>query len=42
LAKRKGWRYELPLGSFLGVAALVVIFFGTALLDSYRALLALP
>jgi leader peptidase (prepilin peptidase)/N-methyltransferase len=33
--RRKGSDYELPFGTFLGVAALLVIFFGSPILDWY-------
>jgi leader peptidase (prepilin peptidase)/N-methyltransferase len=33
-------RYPLPFGSFLGIAALLVLFFGSPLLDWYRELFA--
>ncbi len=39
LAKRKGSDYELPFGSFLGAAAILVVFFGTPLLSWYTSLL---
>lgn len=39
LAKRKGSDYELPFGSFLGAAALLVVFFGTPLVSWYTSLL---
>ncbi len=35
LVRRKGSDYELPFGTFLGVAALLVVFFGTPVLDWY-------
>ncbi len=40
LLTRKGRRYELPLGSFLGLAALGTLFWGDALLRWYTSLLA--
>ncbi|HTU34088.1 MAG TPA: prepilin peptidase [Candidatus Acidoferrum sp.] len=40
LAKRKESDYELPFGSFLGAAALLVVFFGTPLVSWYTSLLA--
>lgn len=40
LLTRKSRRYELPLGSFLGLAALVTLFWGDALLRWYASLLA--
>lgn len=39
LAKRKGSDYELPFGSFLGLAALLVVFFGTPVVNWYQSLL---
>jgi leader peptidase (prepilin peptidase) / N-methyltransferase len=39
LAKRKGTDYELPFGSFLGAAAILVVFFGTPLVSWYTSLL---
>jgi leader peptidase (prepilin peptidase) / N-methyltransferase len=39
LAKRKGSDYELPFGSFLGTAAILVVFFGTPLMTWYQSLL---
>jgi len=39
LATRKGRDYELPFGAFLGAGALLVIYFGTPLLNWYQALL---
>jgi len=41
LVWRKGSQYELPFGSFLGVAALLVMFFGTPVVTWYQSLLAL-
>ena len=35
LARRKGSDYELPFGSFLGMAALLVVFFGTPVMNWY-------
>ncbi|MBI1749859.1 MAG: prepilin peptidase [Acidobacteria bacterium] len=35
LVRRKGADYELPFGSFLGIAALLVVFFGTPVLEWY-------
>jgi hypothetical protein len=35
LARRKGTDYELPFGSFLGMAALLVVFFGTPAINWY-------
>ena len=40
LAKRKGSDYELPFGTFLGAAAILVVFFGTPLVSWYQSLLA--
>lgn len=42
LARRKGAQYELPFGTFLGVAALFVVFFGTPLLEWYQSLFRIP
>jgi len=39
LLTRKGRRYELPLGSFLGLAALLTLFWGDALLRWYASIL---
>jgi len=39
LAKRKGSDYELPFGTFLGIAALVVVFFGTPVVNWYQSTL---
>jgi leader peptidase (prepilin peptidase) / N-methyltransferase len=39
LARRKGSDYELPFGSFLGLAALLVVFFGTPMINWYQSLL---
>jgi len=39
LATRKGRDYELPFGAFLGAGALLVIYFGTPLLNWYQSLL---
>jgi len=39
LAKRKGSSYELPFGTFLGMAALLAAFFGTQVVDWYQSLL---
>lgn len=38
LASRKGSDYELPFGSFLGIAALLVVFFGTPVISWYQSL----
>jgi len=40
LSKREGG-YELPFGTFLGAAALLVVFFGTPALTWYRSLFAM-
>ena len=39
LARRKDSDYELPFGTFLGMAALLVMFFGTPLVNWYQSLL---
>jgi leader peptidase (prepilin peptidase)/N-methyltransferase len=39
LARRKDSTYELPFGTFLGMAALLVMFFGTPLVSWYQSLL---
>lgn len=39
LARRKESDYELPFGSFLGMAALLVVFFGTPVVNWYASLL---
>jgi leader peptidase (prepilin peptidase)/N-methyltransferase len=39
LLTRKGRDYELPFGAFLGAGALVVVFFGTPMLNWYQSLL---
>ncbi|HXQ26016.1 MAG TPA: prepilin peptidase [Candidatus Acidoferrales bacterium] len=39
LARRKDSNYELPFGTFLGMAALLVVFFGTPLVNWYASLL---
>ena len=41
LARRKHTDYELPFGSFLGMAALLVVFFGTPIVNWYQSLLSL-
>lgn len=38
LSSRKGSDYELPFGTFLGVAALLVVFFGTPVVAWYQSL----
>ncbi len=40
LARRKGSDYELPFGTFLGMAALLVVFFGTPIVNWYQSTLA--
>ncbi|MFQ5926602.1 MAG: prepilin peptidase [Terriglobia bacterium] len=40
LLRQKGARYELPLGSFLGLAGLAMLFWGPRLLAWYLSLLA--
>jgi len=39
LARRKRSNYELPFGTFLGLAALLVVFFGTPVVNWYQSLL---
>ena len=39
LARRKGSDYELPFGTFLGMAALLVVFFGTPVMNWYLSTL---
>jgi leader peptidase (prepilin peptidase)/N-methyltransferase len=39
LARRKDPNYELPFGTFLGMAALIVVFFGTPAINWYQSLL---
>jgi leader peptidase (prepilin peptidase) / N-methyltransferase len=39
LARRKDSNYELPFGTFLGAASLLVVFFGTPVLNWYQSLL---
>jgi len=39
LTRRKQSDYELPFGSFLGMAALLVVFFGTPVVNWYLSLL---
>jgi len=41
LIRGKGRDYELPFGTFLGAAAVLVVFFGTPVLDWYRSLFAM-
>jgi leader peptidase (prepilin peptidase)/N-methyltransferase len=38
-AKRKDSDYELPFGTFLGAGALIVVFFGTPVVNWYQSLL---
>jgi leader peptidase (prepilin peptidase) / N-methyltransferase len=37
--RRKDSQYELPFGTFLGMAALLVVFWGTPVVDWYQSLL---
>src|SRR5579863_1603859 len=39
LARRKDSEYKLPFGTFLGMAAMLVVFFGTPLVNWYQSLL---
>jgi leader peptidase (prepilin peptidase)/N-methyltransferase len=39
VARRKDSDYELPFGTFLGMAALLVVFFGTPIVYWYQGLL---
>ncbi|MGA7191385.1 MAG: A24 family peptidase, partial [Candidatus Acidiferrales bacterium] len=39
LARRKDADYELPFGTFLGAGALLVVFFGTPIVNWYSSLL---
>jgi len=39
LANRKKSDYELPFGTFLGMAAVLVVFFGTPVVNWYQSLL---
>lgn len=39
LARRKESDYELPFGTFLGMAAVLVVFFGTPVVNWYQSLL---
>jgi leader peptidase (prepilin peptidase)/N-methyltransferase len=39
LARRKKSDYELPFGTFLGMAAVLVVFFGTPIVNWYQSLL---
>jgi leader peptidase (prepilin peptidase)/N-methyltransferase len=39
LARRKDADYELPFGTFLGAGALLVVFFGTPVVNWYQSLL---
>jgi leader peptidase (prepilin peptidase) / N-methyltransferase len=38
VSRTGGWRSKLPLGTFLGVAGIVMVFFGDAILVRYREL----
>jgi len=38
LLRRKGSDYELPFGTFLGMAAVLVMFFGTPVLEWYQSM----
>jgi len=40
LARRKDSTYELPFGTFLGMGAILVVFFGTPIVNWYQSLLA--
>jgi leader peptidase (prepilin peptidase)/N-methyltransferase len=40
ISRRKDSDYELPFGTFLGMAALLVVFFGTPIVYWYQSLLA--
>lgn len=42
VVRRKGSDYELPFGTFLGAAALLVVFFGTPVVIWYQTLLSGP
>jgi prepilin signal peptidase PulO-like enzyme (type II secretory pathway) len=39
LSRRKDSDYELPFGTFLGLAAILAVFFGTPLVNWYQSLL---
>jgi prepilin signal peptidase PulO-like enzyme (type II secretory pathway) len=39
VARRKEADYELPFGTFLGAGALLVVFFGTPVVNWYQSLL---
>jgi leader peptidase (prepilin peptidase)/N-methyltransferase len=39
LVRRKDSEYELPFGTFLGMAAVLVVFFGTPVINWYQSLL---
>ena len=39
LSRRKDSDYELPFGTFLGMAAILAVFFGTPLVNWYQSLL---
>ena len=38
VSRTGGWRSKLPLGTFLGLAGIVMVFFGDAILVGYREL----
>ncbi len=38
LVRRKGSDYELPFGTFLGMAAVIVMFFGTPVVEWYQSM----
>jgi leader peptidase (prepilin peptidase) / N-methyltransferase len=39
LARKKESNYELPFGTFLGLAAVLVVFFGTSVVNWYQSLM---
>jgi len=39
VAKKKGWKSEVPLGVFLAISSLVSLFFGDRIIDWYLGLL---
>lgn len=41
-ARRKDSNYELPFGTFLGIAAVLVVFFGTTIVNWYQSLVLGP
>lgn len=41
-ARRKDSNYELPFGTFLGIAAVLVVFFGTPIVNWYQSLVLGP